>query len=183
MATQTATALTARPAPDEFLAYYGKYIALVPNGDVLATLEAQTERTVAVIDRFGEANAGIRYAPGKWSVKQVVGHLIDAERIFLYRALCAARGERGELPGFDENAYVDEGGFDARTLNSLLGETTALRRSTLSFFRNLEPPAFARRVVANGAPVSVRALAWIIAGHELHHRALIEERYAPLLTD
>jgi hypothetical protein len=169
--------LSSPPAPDEFLAYYQKYIDQVPAGDVLETLEAQLPETVALLDRFGETRGGHRYAPGKWSVKQVVGHLADAERIFVYRALCAARGEQGALPAFDENAYVDEAGFDARTLNSLLGEFTAVRRATLSLFRNLTEEQLARRVVANDNPVSARAIAWIVAGHERHHAKLLAERY------
>jgi hypothetical protein len=181
MPATTSTALASRPSAGEFAPFYARYIDQVPDGDLLSTLESQLEATVALLDTFGESNAGIRYAPGKWSVKQVVGHLTDAERIFGYRAVCAARGERASLPGFDENAYVEEGAFDARTLNSLMGELTAVRRATLSLFRNFDDAQVARQVVANGVPVSVRALAWIIAGHELHHAMLFRERYAPLI--
>jgi uncharacterized damage-inducible protein DinB len=179
--TLASSVLTTRPADDEYLSYYGKYIARVPDGDLLAGLESQLEETVALLDEFGEAGAGTRYAPGKWSVKELVGHVADAERIFAYRALCAARGEGGGLPGFDENAYVENAGFDGRTLNSLMGELTAVRRATLSLFRNLRDDELTRRVTANGAPVSVRALAWIIAGHERHHVGLLRERYLPAL--
>lgn len=161
----------------EFLAYYARYVALVPTGDVLATLETQIEDTVALLDEFGEERAGYRYAPGKWSVREVVGHIVDTERVFGYRAVCAARGEVAALPGFDENAWVAGADFDRRTLNSLMGEFTAVRRATLALFRNLGEAALRRRVVANGAPVSARALAWIVAGHELHHRTLLAERY------
>ena len=169
--------LAAPPAADEFAPYYARYIDTVPRGDVLETLEAQHADAVELLDRFGEARGGHRYAPGKWSVKEVVGHLTDAERIFTYRALCAARGEAGALPAFDENAYVAGADFDRRTLNSLLGEFTAVRRATLSLFRNLDESQLARRVVANDQPVSARALAWIIAGHERHHTGLLRERY------
>jgi hypothetical protein len=167
------------PAADggEFLPYYGRYVALVPPGDVLATLEAQLADTVAPARRVGEERAGHRYAPGKWSVRELVGHVVDTERIFTYRALCAARGEPAELPAFDENAYVAGADFDARSLNSLLGELTAVRRATLALFRNLGDTALARRVVANGAPMSARAVAWIVAGHERHHQQLLRERY------
>jgi uncharacterized damage-inducible protein DinB len=110
-------------------------------------------------------------------VKEVVGHVADTERIFVYRALCAARAEAGVLPGFDENAYVANAGFDARTLNSLLGELTAVRRATLSFFRSLSEEQLARRVTANNKPYTARAIAWIIAGHERHHARLLAERY------
>lgn len=175
----TSPLLAAPPAADgaEFNPYYAKYVALVPPGDVLATLEAQLAETVAVLDAAGEERAGHRYAPGKWSVREVVGHLIDTERVFAYRAMCAARGESAGLPGFDENAYVAAADFDRRTLGSLLGEFTAVRRATLALFRHFDDPALARHVVANGAPVTARALAWITAGHELHHRRILQERY------
>jgi uncharacterized damage-inducible protein DinB len=167
------------PAADggEFLPYYAAYVALVPPGDVLARLESQLADTVAVVDGVGEERAGHRYAPGKWSVRELLGHVVDSERVFTYRALCAARGETAALPGFDENAWTAGADFDRRSLNSLMGELTAVRRATLALFRNLDEAALARRVVANGAPVSARALAWIIAGHELHHRRLLQERY------
>lgn len=177
----TDAALLTAPPPDdgsEYLPYYARYIAVVPRGDVLATLEAQLADTVAVVEAIGEARAGHRYAPGKWSVRELLGHAADTERIFTYRALAAARGERAALPAFDENAYVEAASFDARSLGSLLGEWTAVRRATLALFRNLDAEALARRVVANGAPMSARAAAWIIAGHELHHRAILRDRYA-----
>lgn len=173
--------LATPPAADggEHLPYYAQYIALVPAGDVLAALEAQLADTVALLDALGEERAGYRYAPGKWSAREVMGHIVDTERIFAYRALCAARGEGAPLPAFDENAYVAGADFDARSLNSLMGELTAVRRATLALFRNLGEAALARRVVANGAPMSARAAAWIIAGHERHHQLLLRERYLP----
>jgi uncharacterized damage-inducible protein DinB len=174
--------LATRPSSDEFAPYYGKYITRVPDGDLIATLEEQLPATIELLDRFDEAGAGLRYAPGKWSVKEVVGHLADCERIFAYRALAAARSESASLPGFDENAYVAVATFDDRTLGSLLGELTAVRRATLSLFKDLSEAELSHRVVANGVPVSARALAWIIAGHELHHAALLTERYLPLLN-
>ena len=175
--------LTTRPTGDEHSPYYGKYIERVPEGDVFETLESQLQRTVELLDTFGETGGALRYAPGKWSVKEVVGHITDTERIFTYRALCAARGEAGPLPGFDENAYVAGAHFDARTLNSLLGEITVVRRATLALFRNLGEDALVRRVIANGVPITPRAIAWIIAGHELHHASLLRERYLPLLAE
>jgi uncharacterized damage-inducible protein DinB len=176
-AVQTPSALATRPSADEFAPYYATYVDAVPDGDVLQTLETQLESTVALLDEIGEARAGHRYAEGKWSVRELVGHMIDAERIFVYRAMCAARGEAGALPGFDENAYVANAHFEGRTLGSLLGELTAVRRATLALCRNLEPAALARRVTANGAPVSTRALVWITAGHERHHARILRERY------
>jgi uncharacterized damage-inducible protein DinB len=181
MSLATVPSLATRPASDEFLPYYQKYIDRVPEGDLLATLESQIEPTVELLDRFGESQSELRYAPGKWSVKEIVGHLSDAERIFSFRALVAARGDTTSLPGFDENAYVARAGFDARTLNSLVGDLTAVRRATLALFRSLSDEELARRVTANNAPISARALAWIITGHEIHHASLIRERYLPLL--
>lgn len=182
MPLSTLPSYATRPATGEYLPYYQKYIDQVPEGDLLAALESQLETTVALLDRFGESGGGLRYAPGKWSVKEVVGHLADAERVFAYRALCAARGEPASLPAFDENAYVVEGGFDARALNSLMGELTAVRRATLALFHNLDEARLARRVTANNAPITARALGWIIAGHELHHAMLLRERYLPLVV-
>lgn len=170
-----ATAL--RPVAGEHAEYYGKYIALVPDGDVVATLERQIADTVALLRDFGEARAGHRYAPDKWSVRQVVGHLSDAERMFVYRATAFARGEQQPLPGFDENAYVAEGGFDARTLASVTEEFRSVRGATVTLLRGLDEAAWSHRGVANGNPISVRALAWIIAGHELHHGNILKERY------
>lgn len=179
MFTAVSPLLASPPLADgsEFLPYYGTYIALVPIGDVLATLESQLADTAAVVDAFGEARAGHRYAEGKWSVRQLVGHAVDTERIFTYRGLAAARGEPASLPPFDENAYVERANFDARSLASLLGEWAAVRRATVALFRNLDDDALARHVVANGAPMSARAVAWIVAGHELHHREVLRSRY------
>ncbi len=182
MTVSTATVLAVRPAADEHLAYFGRYVSQVPDGDVLARLETQFEDTIMLLTDVGERGAATRYAPGKWSIKQMVGHVSDTERIFCYRALCAARGEQGAVPGFDENVYVDNARFDARSLNSLLGEWSAVRRATLSLFNNLDDEELLRRVVASGAPLSARAVAWIIAGHERHHVTLLRERYLPALA-
>lgn len=177
MSVLSPVALATRPAADEFAPYYARYVEAVPDGDVLETLERQLEEMVALMDGFGEAGAAHRYAEGKWSVKEVLGHVTDAERVFTYRAMCAARGEPGALPSFDENLYVANADFDARTLNSLLGELTAVRRATLALFRSLDPAVLSRRVTASGVPVSVRALAWIVAGHDRHHQDILRARY------
>ena len=167
----------ARPEETEHLPYYGKYISLVPDGDILALLGGQIEATSALLRSVPESRAGFRYAPDKWSIRQVVGHLIDAERIFVYRALCFARDDRTPLPGFEENAYVRNAGFDDCPLSGLAAELESVRRSTLFFFKHLGPQAWLRGGLANGAGVSVRALAYIIAGHELHHREILRSRY------
>jgi uncharacterized damage-inducible protein DinB len=168
---------TRRPDPSEHLPYYEKYVLLVPDGDLLSTLEEQMNETQALLRNVPEDRAMFRYGPGKWSVKEVVGHLIDTERIFTYRALRFARNDATPLPGFDENEFVANSDFDRRTLGGLLDEWEQVRRATLTFFRNLGEEAWDRRGNANNAAMSVRAAAWIIAGHERHHRTILRERY------
>ena len=177
MSVQSPSALAARPAADEYAPYYETYLAQLPDGDVLATLERQLDATLSLLDGFGEGRASYRYAPGKWSVKEVVGHMVDTERVFAYRGLCAARGETAALPGFDENAWVAAADFGTRPLNALMAGVKVVRRNTLSLFHYLDDEALARRAVANGHPLSARAAAWIIAGHELHHQRLLRDRY------
>jgi uncharacterized damage-inducible protein DinB len=166
-----------RPGPDEHVPYYQRYVALVPDGDVIAHLERQIVGTSRLLAPIDETLALYRYAEGKWSVKEVLGHVVDAERIFAYRALRIARGDQTPLAGFDENAYVPAGRFDMRPIRSLLDEYSAARRSTVAFLHGLDAEAAARRGIANQHPISVRALAWITAGHELHHVAILKERY------
>jgi hypothetical protein len=166
-----------RPAPDEYAAYYAGYVARVPAGDIVAILETQIERTRALLASVPETMADHAYAPGKWTIREVIGHLSDAERVFAYRALRFGRGDTTELAGFDENAYVPAGGFGGRSLASLIDELVAVRKASVALFRGLPAGAWLRRGVASGHVVTVRALAWIMAGHELHHRAILEERY------
>ena len=167
----------ARPAADEFSAYYTPYVARVPDGDLLATLGAQLGETIALLRGITPERSLHRYAPGKWSMRDVVQHLCDAERIFAYRALRIARGDETPLPGWDENRYAPVAGADRRPWPELIAELEAVRAATLALFRGLDAEAFARRGVANGQPVTVRALAWIITGHERHHVAVLRERY------
>jgi hypothetical protein len=169
--------LARRPEPGEHVPFYAGYVALVPDGDVLATLRAQAGETVSLLRGLPSDRAGHRYAPGKWSLGQVVGHVADAERVFAYRALAFARGDASELPGFDENAYAEASPAVDRPLAEVLGDLAAVRGATLSLFGALPGAAWARRGVANGNPVTVRALAWIIAGHERHHVRVLRERY------
>lgn len=166
-----------RPDPSEYLPYYEKYISLFPPGDVLATLERELETTLALLRSLTPAQAEIRYAPGKWSVKEVVGHVIDTERIFAYRAMRFARNDQTPVPGFDENAYVPAAQFGERTLGDLAAEFEHLRKANLFLFRGMDDEAWRRQGTANNATVSVRALAYIIAGHEIHHRELLRTRY------
>jgi uncharacterized damage-inducible protein DinB len=168
--------LIARPAPGEFAPYYSRYIDLVPD-DLLRALREGVEETRRLLAPLPESKADFRYAPGKWSVKEVVGHLADAERVFAYRALRFARQDETPLPGFDENRWVPAAGFGARSLGSLLEELAAVRAASLAFFGNLDEAAWDRIGVANDARMSVRAIAFSIAGHEIHHRTLLRERY------
>jgi DinB superfamily len=176
----TATAVKAsatKPAKSEFLPYYERYIALVPAGDVISTLTGQMGETQALLRALPASVATYRYAPGKWSVNEVVGHLIDSERIFANRALRFARNDATPLPGFEQDDYVRNATFDAYPLAELASEFDTVRRSTLHLFRHMDEQAWTRRGLANNAEVSVRALAYIIAGHELHHLELLRTRY------
>jgi uncharacterized damage-inducible protein DinB len=166
-----------KPEANEYNPYYEKYISLVPDADVVETLERQIEDTLALLGGVTEERAAHRYEPGKWSVKQVVGHLVDAERIFAYRALAIARGDRKPLPGMDPDEYMSVANFDARTLADLADEFAHVRRSNVRMLRAFDADAWARRGVASDNEVTVRALAHIIAGHEIHHVKILRERY------
>ena len=168
---------TIRPANDEYLPYYSRYIERVPDGDVLSTLAQQSSETIALLRGLPESVANYRYAPDKWSVNELVGHLIDSERLFTNRALRFARGDATPVPGFEQDDYVRGATFNAYPLAELASELQVVRQSTLYFFRHIDDDAWARRGVANNAEVSVRALAYIIAGHELHHREILRTRY------
>jgi uncharacterized damage-inducible protein DinB len=172
----TATPIT-RPRDDEYVPYYDRYISLVPDGDIVEILRTQIAETLSLLRSIPEERASHRYAPGKWSIKEVVGHVSDAERIFAYRALRIARADATPLPGFDENAYVPAGNFESRTLASMANELEAVRRASIAFFETLDVDAAARRGTANNAEVSARALAYIVAGHERHHVNILKDRY------
>jgi DinB family protein len=172
------TAATAsRPVEGEFLPYYERYISLVPDGDVLSMLEEQMIDTQSLLRGIPPAVSTYRYAPGKWSVNELIGHVIDSERIFAARALRFARNDPTPLPGFEQDDYVRNSNFDPYPIAELASEWESVRRATVFLFKHLEEPAWMRRGVANNAEVSVRALAYIIAGHELHHREILRERY------
>jgi hypothetical protein len=171
------TARAARPAKSEFLPYYERYISLVPDGDVLSTLTAQMSETQALLRGLPASVAAYRYAPDKWCVNQLVGHVIDSERLFANRALRFARNDATPVPGFEQDDYVRNSTFDAYPLSELADELETVRQSTLFLFRHLGEEAWTRRGIANNAEVSVRALAYIIAGHELHHREILRSRY------
>ena len=166
-----------QPQTNEYAPYYEKYIALVPEGDIVATLSRQLDDTLSLLRSLTEAQGDSRYAPGKWSIKELVGHIIDSERIFSYRALRFARNDQTPLPGYEQDDYVRAGNFDNRRLSDLTDEFEQVRRATLSLLRSLDDEAWLRRGAANETEVSVRALAYILAGHETHHMQIVRERY------
>ncbi len=172
----------ARPAADEYAPYFGKYIAQLPDGDVLELLRRQIIETTAMLGKISDGDADYRYADGKWSIKEVIGHVTDAERIMVYRAVCFARGDTTPLPGFEENDYVARSKFAARPLGDLLAELKAVRAATVLFFAGLDEEELMRRGTANDNPYSVRSVAYIVAGHERHHAGLLAERYLPGLA-
>lgn len=166
-----------RPAVNEYSEGVKGYIALVPEEDVTAALEKQGRETVALFRMLTDQKGSFRYAPGKWSVKEVIGHIADMERVFTYRALCIARGEKASLPGVEENEYAAEAAFDRLALGDLIDGYEAVRRATVALFRNLQPGKWTAMGTANEKPVSVRALAYGILGHERHHLKILRERY------
>ncbi|HTS37484.1 MAG TPA: DinB family protein [Candidatus Solibacter sp.] len=170
-------AAVGRPQPGEYNPYYDKYIALIEGSDILATLEAGRRKTLLLLSGRDDSDGDIRYAPDKWSAKEVLGHVCDAERIFAYRALRISRNDTTPIEGFEQDDYVRNGPFSSLGLSELIEDYIAVRRATLTLFRNLDEAAWPRRGVANKDGISVRALAYIIAGHEVHHRGILEQKY------
>jgi hypothetical protein len=170
---------TIRPETGECAEFYRGYIAAVPGGDIRITLALGLEQTLRLLWEIPAERVGFAYAPGKWTAKEVAGHLIDAERVFAYRALRFGRGDETQLAGFEQDDYVRRGGFEARTLADLASEFEHLRRANLLLFRGFGAEALGRKGVASGREVTVRALLWIMAGHELHHTDILRERYVP----
>jgi hypothetical protein len=167
----------APPDPTEYAPYFGRYITLVGGHDIVAALQDQPRETLALLSGLSEAQGDYRYAADKWSIKEMLGHLIDTERVFAYRALRFARNDSTPLASFEQDGYVQWGNFSDRRLADLIEEFVAVRAATVWLFRGLSPEAWIRRGVASGNPVSVRALAYIVAGHELHHQRILREKY------
>jgi uncharacterized damage-inducible protein DinB len=167
-----------RPGPDEFAPFYANYIAKVADvAEAARALRAQAEALRALLGAVSEDAAAFRYAPEKWSIKQVVGHMTDAERVFAYRLLRIARGDDTPLAGFDETEYAREAGSDRRTLEDLLAEWQSTRAATVALAQGLDAAAWPRRGSANNYPVSARALLYIILGHVEHHTEVLRTRY------
>lgn len=166
-----------RPGADEYAPYYERYISRVPTGDLRGTLRAQLGTTLALLRGIGESKGDHRYGPNKWTIKEMIGHVIDTERIMAYRALRIGRGDTTPLPGFEQDPFVEHGNFGQRTLANLGEELEVVRRSTLILYQHLGEDALGRRGTASGHAVTPRALAWIIAGHELHHVEVLKTKY------
>jgi len=161
-----------RPAATE-----ARYIALVPEDDIIAAMEAQTRETEKLLRSIGEQKATFRYAPDKWTIKTLVRHFTDTERIFAYRLLAIARGEKQPLPGFEEEDYAVASAADERKFSDLIDEYRAVRAATLSLLRGLPSAAWERTGTASDKPISVRALAFNTLGHERHHLKVLREKY------
>jgi DinB superfamily len=169
----------ARPEPDEYAPYYGKYVALVPEDKILPAMEATLAETLALLRDVSDHDASVLHPPYTWSIKQVVGHLTDTERVFGYRALRFARADSTPLPGFDENLYARSASFDRHPLAVLTAELDLVRQSHIALFKNLARDNWSRRGIANSNEISVRALAFIIVGHHRHHHAIVRRRLDP----
>ncbi len=166
-----------RPAATEFAPYYSTYVDRIASDDILAALEAQLSTTLSVLAAISEEQSLHRYAADKWSIRQLLNHVTDTERVFVYRALWFARGFDTPLPGFDQNVAVPTAAAEQFSWASQVEDFRAVRAATLTFFRNLPEDAWSRSGVASGNPVTVRGLAYIIAGHVAHHIAILQERY------
>ena len=166
-----------RPADDEHAPYYATYISLVPEGDVRDHLRLQLHETLALLSGVTDERASRAYGSGKWTLKESLLHVIDTERVFTYRLLRIARGDTTPLPGFEQDDWVPHSGANVRSMASLLLEFASVRAATLQLMDSLAPPAWARRGTASGKEVSARALAYVCAGHELHHQRIFRERY------
>ena len=167
----------ARPEPSEHAEYYRRYVALVPDGDILSTLRHQLGDTLALLESVPAERETHRYAEGKWSLREVVGHLIDTERLFAFRALAMARSDDVDLPGMDQDEWASASPANERTLEEMGNEWAALRRANVHMFASMDEATGARMGRASGFDFTVRSFPWIIAGHELWHRRLIEQDY------
>lgn len=166
-----------RPDANEYAAYYSTYVQKVPDGNIIDLLDEQLNNMIAWFKDVTEEKSHFRYRENKWTIKEVIGHLADTERIMAYRILCIARGETTALPGYDDNLYVQNAEFNSLPLQELLNNLSIVRQSTISLLKTLPAEAWARQGNANGSAVTVRAIASIIAGHELHHREILQDRY------
>jgi hypothetical protein len=173
----TLAAAIHRPEPAEYDPYYERYISLIKTDDIVATLQKQAQETRDLLSKVTSEESDFRYAHGKWSTKEVLGHVNDTERIMSYRVLRIARGDQTPIEGFEQDDYVAAGKFARRTMDDLLQEFMTIRNATIQLIRHLDPESAERRGTANQKQISARAVIYVIAGHELHHRRVLEEKY------
>jgi uncharacterized damage-inducible protein DinB len=166
-----------KPDPSEFDPFYNTYVSRVPNGDIIDILAEEGERTAALFQSIDESKASFRYAEGKWSLADVVGHVVDTERLLSYRALRIARGDQSPMPGMEQDDWVAGTNFERRGLTSLAKEFLALRASNIALFSSLTDDELGRTGTASGCEFTVRALLYIVAGHAIHHAGILKERY------
>jgi len=169
--------MLSRPTDGECDPYFNRYITLVPEGNFLDLLGMQTQQTREFFEKLSEETGNYRYATEKWSIKEVLGHVMDTERVFAYRTLCIARGEQQPLPGLDQNEYAANANYDRIPLSKIVQHYTALRVSTFFLLEQIPDSAWERKGISNQKPISLRALAYIIAGHERHHMRVLSELY------
>jgi hypothetical protein len=170
--------LLVRPDPSEYAPHAKAYVDLVPDGDLLAMLSRQAEETIAILKPVEEERAStFAYAPGKWTIKDTIEHISDTERIFAYRALRIGRGDQTPLPGFEQNGYVQSAQANGRSLKSLIDEFRGVRQSTLSLFNGFSSDCWMKRGPVSDWELSVRGIAFTVAGHELHHFKILREKY------
>ena len=166
-----------RPDETEYAVYYGRYIGQIDGVDVVAVLEQQLQSALSLLREIDDRTAEFRYAPGKWTVKELIGHVIDTERVFAYRALAFARNDRTALPGFDENSWAENANYSSLPFADILLEFETVRRSTVLLFRQMDDSAWTRRGNANGKDMTTRSAAFVIAGHLQHHLEILKSRY------
>lgn len=166
-----------RPEATEYDPYYARYVDLVPESDIVATLKSQFDKTLALVNSIPETRAGYAYDTGKWTIAELLGHVIDTERIFTYRALRIGRNDKTPLPGFEQDDYIANANFNLRTLGSLREEWMAVRQASIQLFRHFTDEEWMRQGTASGKAISTRALAYIVSGHELHHLKVLQTRY------
>ena len=166
-----------RPKHNEYPSYYSQYINLVQDGDIIHILYEQMRSMTQFVNSFSEEVAAYRYAPDKWSVKEVVGHVMDTERVFSYRALCFARNDKTHLPAFDQDAYVKQANFGKRTLLDIADEYRSVRKGTICLYRSFEEGILNRVGTASDYSLALRSIPYILVGHEMHHRNVIETCY------
>lgn len=171
-----------RPASGDYGQYFERYVSLVPDGRIVWTLENGQAQMVSLFGQVTADKAGFRYADGKWSVRELLGHIIDTERVFAYRALRISRNDATPLSPFDQDLFVTGADFDRIRLADLIDEFVIVRQATLMLFRHLSAEAWDRRGAVGDHPLTPRAAAWIIAGHQLYHEILLRERYGAVLT-